>query len=224
VVAPAEKWALYFCHPHFHKLTGNLSSSLTDALGYNDTLLYIKQKHSLSTAALSHLNSTALKGALDSVSLFKRASIIKLIHGWAPTYANLCRQGHHPSPLCPRCSLSVETVDHARVCSSSMAVTHRVSLLNNFPQEILCLGTSPMILPTFEYKLSITLDIPNKTQTATSSTHSSIPTSILIAIHHQNLIGWVIFFLGYISQYWTIAYATLHDPLLSPPRVHWDCN
>jgi hypothetical protein len=48
--------------------------------------------------------------------------------------------------------------------------------------------------------------------------------SLIIAIRHQNLIGWDKFLLGYISQHWTISYDTLHDPLLSPPRVDWDCQ
>jgi hypothetical protein len=44
-VTPAEKWAVYAVHPEHHKLVGNLSTCLSDVLGYKHTAAYILQKH-----------------------------------------------------------------------------------------------------------------------------------------------------------------------------------
>ncbi len=80
-----------------------------------------------------------------------------------------------------------------------------------------------MILTTFEYKLSLTFDLPYTPPNATPSQHPSIiPPSLITAIWHQNLIGWDKFLLGYIFQHWTLAYVELNDSLISPPRVDWD--
>jgi len=71
----------------------------------------------------------ALKKVLSSMKMFKRASTVKLLHGWAPTYAYLCRQGHHPSPLCPRCKTCVETNEHILQCSHPEASASRSRIL-----------------------------------------------------------------------------------------------
>ncbi len=92
-VTPAEKWAVYSSHPVFHKIIGNLSISVNDALGYHEILTFASGKHDFHPYDIDRINTNALKKALNSMKIFQRASTVKLIHGWAPTYAFLCRQG-----------------------------------------------------------------------------------------------------------------------------------
>ncbi len=69
---------------------------------------------------------------LPHLNFFIQISIqntVKLLHGWAPTYAYLCRQGHHPSPLCPRCKTCVETNEHILQCSHPEASASRSCIL-----------------------------------------------------------------------------------------------
>ena len=60
-VSPYEKWAIYISSPTYHKLIGNLTSGLPEALSYYDTLSFISKKHSMSMAVLNNINHTALK-------------------------------------------------------------------------------------------------------------------------------------------------------------------
>lgn len=121
-VTPAEKWAVYAIHPQYHKLVGNLSACLTDALGYGATATYICTKHQLSEPKLNHVNTLAQQCFLEKLRIVKQANIVKLIHGSIPTMASLLSQGQVTSPLCPRCLLSVETTQHILPCPYPQAI------------------------------------------------------------------------------------------------------
>jgi len=100
-VTPAKKWAVYAIYPEYHKIAGNLSTCLSDVLGYEQTARYIFQNHNFSAAKLKHVNTSSLESFLRQQKIFRRANIIKLMHGWIPTMASLSRQGRVSSPLCP---------------------------------------------------------------------------------------------------------------------------
>jgi len=111
-VLPSEKWALFSSFPTSHKITGSLDTGFAYAMGYKDLLSYIEEKHSLSSEKIDKVNLFALSTYLLSLSPFQRASMVKTIHDWIPTHSNLCRQGRHNSPICPRCLSEVETPSH----------------------------------------------------------------------------------------------------------------
>jgi hypothetical protein len=90
-VTPGGKWAISTLHPVHHKIIGNLSESIYASLGYDQMLTYIQQKHNISMGLLEKKNTTALEKHLQSLKIFQCASIIKLTHGWIPTYGNLCQ-------------------------------------------------------------------------------------------------------------------------------------
>jgi len=124
------------------------------------------------------------------------------MHDWIPTFGALCRQGRAPSALCPRCLQKVETSEHVRVCQDETAVRSRRSSLTIFLETMVTLGTPIYIISIFEYKLSLTLDIPY----ISSYSHSGIPNnhtyySIIKTVPHQNTIEWDNFLRGFTSNY-----------------------
>ena len=72
----------------------------------------------------------------------------------------LSQQGHKPSPFCPRCSNAIETCDHVYKCSHPQAITNRQSFLQMFLSTLLSAKKPIHILSSFEYKLSLTLELP----------------------------------------------------------------
>jgi len=46
-VPPQEQWGIYSNHPTYHKLLGNMSTDLANALSWESTATYIKKKHGL---------------------------------------------------------------------------------------------------------------------------------------------------------------------------------
>jgi len=223
-VTPAEKWAVYAVYPEYHKLVGNLSTCLSDVLGYQHTAAYILQKHGLSTAKLQHVNTSALESFLRQQKMFRRANIIKLMHGWIiPFMASLSRQGRVSSPLCPLCFTTVESIQHIHQCQASPVRKHQLQLLTNFLQQLTQISTPRSIIHTLHYKLSITLDSPYSPPTQHHDEFSScISPSLLDAIRHQNIIGWGCFLRGYTSIYWKHNFVALYNNAHSHPRPDWD--
>jgi hypothetical protein len=58
-------------------------------MGFPQLLDYLHHKHGLSEAMLDHVNILALQGYLSTLKMQQRASIVKLVHDWIPTYATL---------------------------------------------------------------------------------------------------------------------------------------
>lgn len=205
-VSPYEKWAIYISSPTYHKLIGNLTSGLPEALSYYDTLSFISKKHSMSMAVLNNINHTALKWYLSSLEIFVRANTVKLIQGWIPTSASLSRQGREESPIFPRCQSTVETIDHIHQCTCTITISSRQQLLQIYIKK-LQERTPQLLHNTLEYKLSLVLELPT-IRYHHSIMHSSqtIPTPILVAIRHLNIAGWDCFLKGFISMYWSSAY------------------
>jgi hypothetical protein len=157
MTTPAEKWAVLTRHPSYQKITGSLEG-IYSAIGYEDLSCYIEQKHNLTPARLDKVNLKALQKYLSALPIFQRASTSKIIHDWIPTYG-LCQQGREYSPLCLRCSTTVETCEHIRTCQHSDAITSRRKLLDAFLSMLLKCHTPTYILKTFEYKLSLVLEL-----------------------------------------------------------------
>jgi hypothetical protein len=134
-VSPYERWALFSSYPTYHKMVGNLTSSIPEALSFASTLVYISKKHSISKAIHNNTNFLALKQYLSSLSVFTRANTVKLIHGWVPTYASL-RQGREPSPICPQYQSTTKTTDHILQCPGAHARNNRQLLLQAFLTKI----------------------------------------------------------------------------------------
>jgi hypothetical protein len=77
---------------------------------------YIWHKHNLSMAEFKVPHTAALWHALAKQTVFKWSATIKLIHGWNPTYAALCRKGWEYTSICPQYKKIVETTDHVYKC------------------------------------------------------------------------------------------------------------
>jgi len=87
---------------------------------------------------------------------------------------------------------------------------------------MLHVGTHTLIVVAIEYKLSIVLDLPDiPTISKKSTSYSSIPSCIITAFHHQNLIGWDNFLCGYTSTYWAHAFSHLCDLRYSTTKKGW---
>jgi hypothetical protein len=217
-----EQWAVYALFPCYHKLTGNLSGALTDTLAYNSSTQYLHSKHKLMTAKVEHINTVALQQYLSKLPIFKRATIVKMIHGWNPSLAILCHQGRAPSPICSRCSSATETNSHIIQCPNSLSIANRISRLRNFLRRLSQYHTPTLILRTLHYKLSLTLHIPFDYSSSTSHTpYDRIPDTLLRAIRHQNLIGWDLFLCGYTSMFWQLSYSSLFQNNLTHPDPNW---
>jgi hypothetical protein len=140
---------------------------------------------------------------IDCQKVTQRSSIIKMIHGWEPTYGCLCRQGRESSPLCPQCYQTVETSAHYRTCTADQATAARINFLGDILIEMEWCHTSSCILAYFEYKLSLTLKLSLQTQTYVCHTIDTTEKALLMTtIRHQNIIGWDNALKGYTSSYW----------------------
>jgi len=106
-VSPQEKWSVYSDHTQSRKVVGNLGHELQSLLSFSPTSSYICSKHNFNKSALDKVNIFALGQYIKSLNIHWRATTVKLIHGWIPTFASLCCQGHESSPICPRCSLAI---------------------------------------------------------------------------------------------------------------------
>jgi hypothetical protein len=148
--------------------------------------------------------------------MHSRASTVKHIHGWMPTYAILCRQGRSNTSICLCCNLQVETASHVFKCHAPQAIQQCSSHLATFLSSLIKLKIPVQVIATLEYKLSLFFALPfEQTYFATTEASTSHHYDLLIAIRHQNLTGWDNFMRGYISTYW-LAYIHLLHPNIPP--------
>jgi hypothetical protein len=202
-VSPQEKWAVYSDHPIKHKIIGNLRSELQSHLSFSTTSSYICMKHNLPTSIIEKINIVALGNYLQDLPFHWRASMVKLIHNWIPTFSSLCPQGRESSPVCQRCQLAVKTPEHVLICGDQKAVTYWSTILHSTLQDLLKIGTPIHVVTILEYKLSLVFNIPCMYKFRPASTLApDLHAILLTAIHHQNLIRWDCLLKGYTSIYW----------------------
>ncbi len=187
-VTSYKKWAVFSIFPVHHKLVGELSSSITDALSWEHIKEYICNKHNLSEGKLQHINPKVLKHYLSSIKIIKWANIVKLIHGWIPAYASLCPQSHEPISICPQCQSQVEVLEHVHTCNSMMAISSHSTLLQAFLKSLTTMRTPPQIVTMLQYKLSLVLNLPLPSSTYMVSLQDN--PNLRMAIRHQNIIVW----------------------------------
>jgi len=224
-VLPSKKWAVYSWPPTFHKLTGSFDNGIYSAYGYSALQDYLHQKYNLSPAKMDKVNVLALQSFLSSLKVHKRASKIKMIQNWIPTYSMLCRQGRKASSLCPRCSKVIETSKHVYKCSQPQAVSNCSYFLKEYLSHLLLLKTPIYIISTLEYKLSLMLEIPfNQTFHIQNEIPPVNRMLLFSAKRHQNIIGWDNFLRGYTSLYWLKIFQQSHTYATDHPSPHRDKN
>jgi hypothetical protein len=135
-----EKWAVFSASPVDHKITRCFDNEFYSSMGYRALEKFIHQKHMLCPAKLDEVNTQALHNYLSSLTIFQRASTVKLIQKWTPTFSSLCPQGREPSSLCQRCFTKVETPDHVLQCPNEFAVSARMSFLKPFLSSLIMPG------------------------------------------------------------------------------------
>lgn len=193
------------------------------SLGYQALATYISQRHSLTPSIMVLALQTVIRG----LKIHQRATTVKLIHGWVPTYGDLCRQGRAHESICPRCKSTVETQEHVLMCPSPSAVESGNLSLQQFLRDLLNIGTPLFLTAPFEYKLMLSLHIPIPSSHSMVKCESmEVQNTLWIAICHQNTIGWDNFLRGYTSQYWALVYQLSHQnsPLDRFPRIGIDTH
>jgi len=209
---PAERWAVFSKIPQEHKLIGDLSTDIPQSLSIQNILEYLKYRHNLDDARIEKINFEVLQVVLSKMPVFRRASLVKLLHRWTPTYSKLCRQGRETSSVCPRCKSRVKTHDHVYQCEDKAALQKRSTLLNDFLYLMVKQNTPMHIIACFSYKLSIVLNVPqNPSFTVATQLSKTHHTLLIKAIQHQNLIGWNMFLRGFTSCLWFTVFSTLHN-------------
>ena len=102
---------------------------------------------------------------------------------------------------------------HVLSCPNLDVQNARKQGLTAFMNTLKNIGTPSYILATFEYKLSLTLDISD---TQNYCCQSLLPPplkhNLLRAIRHQNVIGWDMFLKGFSSNYWVELCNTNDEP------------
>jgi len=131
-VTPQEKWALFSSYPESHKVIEDLGKEFHSITTYSMMVHYLHTWHDLSKAKIGKINLYALHTLLKHVSIHKWANTVKMMHDWIPTYSTLCRQGREPSPICPRCCLTVGTPSHILVCHDTSATCNQSLYLQQF--------------------------------------------------------------------------------------------
>jgi hypothetical protein len=69
-VSPFERSASFSKHPQTRKIIGYLTTCIPDALSYDTTTSYIKQKHKINDGILKKVNLEALHLYLTSLPIF----------------------------------------------------------------------------------------------------------------------------------------------------------
>jgi len=221
-VLPAEKWAVYTDYPVPHKVTSQFDKDIYTSLSFPSMSSYLGSKHNLSPTHLHEINSRDLQHFLGNQTVHYRATFVKLIHGWIPTYEFLHRQGRHDSPICPRCSSYPETHSHVYQCLATGAVKFRTIALNTFLDALLARHTPMAILISFELKLSGALALPYAQRFSLASPISlHHHRAIITAVRHQNILGWDMFLKGFISTKWEDAYHLLKDRSAPTFPISW---
>jgi hypothetical protein len=90
-VAPQEKWAIFSSHPTRHKMIGDFDKELHSLLSFESTSKYICTRHDITDAKIEKSISHALQYFLHTLPIARRATTVKIIHGWHPTFSKLCR-------------------------------------------------------------------------------------------------------------------------------------
>jgi hypothetical protein len=221
-VLPSERWAVNASFPTTHKFTGSLDQGFNHAIGIRDMCAFVTGKHRITQDTLEKVHLAALGSYLSSLPVFQRASTVKMLHNWIPTYGNLCRQGRSETPICPRCLGTVETAYHVLTCSYSAAVICRSEFLHSVLSSLTTFGTPLYIIATYELKLSATLGL---SYTQSYFLDESIPLEnrarLFKALQHQNIIGWPNFLRGFIYIYWEELYYYAHESSGAPRNVSW---
>jgi hypothetical protein len=84
------------------------------------------------------------------------------------------------------------------------------------------MGAPTFPLSTFEYKLSLTLNIPcGHDYQCSSAISKPLKQNLMRAICHQNIIGWNAFLKGYTSQYWTEIYMDSMELFKNHESQNW---
>jgi hypothetical protein len=126
--------------------------------------------------------------------------------------------GRERSPLCPRCSMTVETCEHICTCQHSDAITSRRKLLDAFLSTLLQSHTPTYILKIFEYKLSLALELQYTMSYNSLTIPEDVYQELIQAIQHQNIVGWDNFLWGFSSVYWEIIFNKSH--ITTPAKYH----
>jgi ABC-type cobalamin transport system ATPase subunit len=82
------------------------------------------------------------------------------------------------SPMCSQCHEQIETAAHIIICDQPLAIIARCNMLDDMLHKLEKQGTPNIMLQTFNYMLSLTLNLPYDKVTS-QWTHDFIPHVLL---------------------------------------------
>ncbi len=157
-VLPAKHWALYTANHNFWKVTGKLEKAVHNTLQLGNMAQYIQR---LDDTCLDKIDILSFSQVLRSLSIHKRATMVKLIHGWIPTYTFLHKQQQHNTPTCSCCNTSPEPAKHILICTYPKAIHDHTSQYM-WKMHLISVGTDPILLLTLIHYIQRTLNLPNQ--------------------------------------------------------------
>lgn len=202
--------------------TGQLNANILVTLYHDAMPEYVSTKHGLTPAKLCDTHTDGLHKYMKRLKPHARASTSKLIHDWIPNQSFLHKQDRTCSSLCPCCESHPETVEHMYQCEDPETLKSRVLKLDEYLQALIKINTNIHIVETFEYKLSMVLNITYKKKyIAPSSMDHKLYTTLITAKRHQNILRWNYFLKGFISSYW-IQLQTLSSSSPTARQSKWE--
>jgi len=183
------------------KVTTKMKNRIIDRCGEESLRQYLSHKHRLSTGKLEGINWIALNGYLKSMAAPRRATQVKLQHGWIPTNSFLFTQRRVTSANCPLCTSAPETLHHVRTCSATGA--YRRERLARLCRELRGINTAPEIIQCWHRCIAAECgeDIC-EVDTGILLLVPGLEKALSLARRHQSILSWEGFLQGRFSIYW----------------------
>ena len=183
------------------KITANLKSRVLDRCGEDPLRKYLLHKHQLSDGKIDGINWTALRGYLNSMSAPRRATQVKLQHGWIPTNSPLYLQGRAKSDVCPLCASAPETLRHVRCCNATS--TFRRERIERLCRDLRGINTAPEIVQCWRCFIYDECGEPaDYNDTGITMLAPGLANTLAVARRHQSVLSWEGFLQGRISKKW----------------------
>lgn len=214
-VSPADFWAIFSSHPIHHKITGKFD------LGLYSTLAYLRRPYELhkQQTRIESFQDTAYKYLRPTVISVQTKKISKGIHSEDDSQLDTHLQylvSTGKRKVSTMSTLSIFRRD-VRKCSKMPGPRchfHQTKSTQYIPSSSTQSANTnlPASKATYEYKLSLLLNIPcNSTSNISTPIPNNVRMTLMNAIRHQNIIEWDNFLKGYTSIYWLEIFNESHS-------------
>ena len=182
-------------------VTGRYKTTIRNAAILPSYHRYLQQRFQWSSDTLQNIDWEVLAILVSSYD-DHRPTIVKHLHGIAPTGKYVHRYNIHTPAKCPSCQCEEETNDHMIQCLSSTRAQWRTDTIRKLNASITARNRDQTILDILckGIQCSFTIDRPY------------VPTDMYPPEYHplindQNAIGWIQLFRGRWAKKWKQCYA-----------------